>query len=340
MAGSALTSIIVGVFDLKPYVHLQMVPHISVQHQYWRLFAHHFAFSNSSDLLVCEVLLFNTAIHVERQFGSVKFASFAAIVLVLSSLLEFVALLAFHMLGLTGEYQLGVRQAIGGFNVILGGPTTLVFAILYQYSRIVPAMYKFRIFGAPLNNKSFMYMLALQLAFSRTPGSLLPAVIGLSVGQLYRSDLTNLKHYRLPPRLVGLGKRLRPLVGSLRAPRRALHVIPEDTNNSRMAGEIPRADLTTARTQRPSGRASGDTNHAEDATGFGAEGRAAVMREWVQELASGAPTASAAGVRIPAESEVAQLTSMFPDLDRAVIVAALQRSSNIEGAVETLLNAS
>jgi hypothetical protein len=42
--------------------------------QYWRLFIHHLAFSNSSDLFVAELLLYHISIHIERRFGSVKFA--------------------------------------------------------------------------------------------------------------------------------------------------------------------------------------------------------------------------------------------------------------------------
>lgn len=42
--------------------------------QYWRLAAHHLAFSNSSDLFVAELVLYNVGVQVERQFGSIKFA--------------------------------------------------------------------------------------------------------------------------------------------------------------------------------------------------------------------------------------------------------------------------
>lgn len=43
------------------------------------------------------------------------------------------------------------------------GPSTLLFSILYQYYRIVPQVYTYRIFGVPLNNKSVLYFLALQV---------------------------------------------------------------------------------------------------------------------------------------------------------------------------------
>jgi hypothetical protein len=50
-----------------------------------------------------------------------------------------------------------------GLNHVAMGPSALIFAILYQYSRIVPSTYSFRIFGVPLNNKSLVYLLALQV---------------------------------------------------------------------------------------------------------------------------------------------------------------------------------
>ena len=42
--------------------------------QYWRLLTHHLACTNSSVLLLTELLLYNVGINIERQFGSVKFA--------------------------------------------------------------------------------------------------------------------------------------------------------------------------------------------------------------------------------------------------------------------------
>ncbi|KAJ7688690.1 hypothetical protein B0H17DRAFT_650180 [Mycena rosella] len=123
MVGLALSSILVGVFDVKHYFHLQLIPHISRHFQYWRLGTHHLAYSNSSDLFIAEILLYNIGVPIERQFGTLKFASFAVISTVLATLLEFAALILFHRAGL---------------NYIPSGPSTLIFNIIYQYSRIVP----------------------------------------------------------------------------------------------------------------------------------------------------------------------------------------------------------
>jgi hypothetical protein len=78
--------------------------------------------------------------------------SFAVVSLLVATLLEFVSLLILHRFGL---------------NTIPSGPTTLIFSIIYQYSRMVPESYELRIFGVPLNNKSFIYAPALQVGAIR-----------------------------------------------------------------------------------------------------------------------------------------------------------------------------
>ena len=66
----------------------------------------------------------------------------------MATLLEFISLMLFHRAGL---------------NHISVGPSALIFSVIYQYSRIVPSVYNFRIFGFQLNNKSVNYLLALQV---------------------------------------------------------------------------------------------------------------------------------------------------------------------------------
>ena len=49
-----------------------------------------------------------------------------------------------------------------------------------------------------------------------------------------------------------------------------------------------------------------------------------VMREWMNEL-TGRAERDATGLRVPSDAEIGQLTAMFPDIQRDVVVAALQR---------------
>ncbi|EPQ58968.1 hypothetical protein GLOTRDRAFT_113815 [Gloeophyllum trabeum ATCC 11539] len=304
MLGCALASIVAGVFDVKHYLHLQLVPHLSRYHQYWRLFGHHVAYSNSSDLFLAEIILYNVSVPVERAFGSVKFASFAVMSTLVATIIEFASLLIFHRFG---------------FNYIHSGPTALIFSILYQYSRLIPSVYQFRMFGIPLSNKSYPYLLALQLAILHYPSSVAVAIIGILAGQIYRSDLASLKSYRLPAVVVRLSSRyVLPLIGSTRPPRRSHLAFPDERPNPVRTVRLSTAEdevVTTAPTappETPSTEPTGDGNNRS------------VVREWVNELTGRADRASA-GLRVPSETEIANLTNIFPDLQRDVIVAALQR---------------
>ncbi|KAL5527445.1 hypothetical protein ACEPAG_6236 [Sanghuangporus baumii] len=310
MIGCAVSSIVASIFDVKHYLHLQLSPHLARHHQYWRLLIHHLAFSNSSELLLAEILLYNVSIPIERIFGSSKFSGFCLTSLLTSTILEFGSLLVFNHFGL---------------NVLPSGPITLVFSILYQFSRLIPRAYTFRILGVTLTNKIFTYILALQLVISQPPGSAVAAFIGIISGQLYQSDILGLKAVRLPFMIRRLAKRyLLPLIGSTKPPRLSNRALPDHTQRLRRTILRPSQENTeTVTTAAPS--------PSPDHTGH------SVVREWVDEL-TGRTERAAAGLRVPSETEISQVTSMFPDLRREDIVGALQRSPNIEAAVDTLLS--
>jgi len=86
---------------------------------------------------------------------------------------------------------------------------------------------------------------------------------------------------------------------------------------SRLEDEV----ITTAPTPRaePSARSTSNTSRAATE-----QAGPSVMREWVNELTGRVDRAST-GMRVPTEAEISQLTNIFPDLQRNVIVAALQR---------------
>ncbi|KAJ7584360.1 hypothetical protein C8J56DRAFT_950823 [Mycena floridula] len=317
MAGVALSSVAIGIFDVKYYFQVRLVPHMSKHHQYWRLATHPMIFTDSSALLLAELLMFTIGVQVERQFGSVKYGSFLVITLILTRIFEFLSLLLLYPLGL---------------NFFSSGPTPLLFSVLYQWARIVPVVYHFRIFGVPLSNKSFAYLLALQLAFLRLPGSAVLAVIGILCGQAYRSDLINLHSYRLPPTLVSWSRRfLLPLVGSTRGPRRTTRAFPDDPRPRSSQQNNQNDEVITTRSGHPAPGSSTDSR----ARAAPIDSNSAVVREWVNELRGNRPST---GIRVPPEAEITQLTTMFPDISRETVVSALQRSPNIEVAVENLLS--
>ncbi|KZV76017.1 hypothetical protein PENSPDRAFT_646568 [Peniophora sp. CONT] len=324
MIAGGLASLMVAIFDVKHYFHLQLVPHLSRDHQYWRLLTHHLVYANSSELFIWELLLYNVGVNVERSFGSAKYASYLWISMLVSTILEFTTLLVFH------------RSS--GFNRFPPGPTALIFSIAWQYYRLVPSIYRFSIFGVVLTDRVFPFLLASQLAISQPWASTALALIGLLTGAIYRSDVVSLKRFRLPPSLLRLSsKYLLPLVGEMRPPQRLSRALPdESTASSAPAAEAEPEPITTARPQPPSESEAPSPATATREEGTGSS--RSVMREWVNEL-TGRTERASTGIRVPSEAEISQVMSMFPELQRDVVVGALQRSSNIEGAVETLLHA-
>ncbi len=140
------------------------------------------------------------------------------------------------------------------------------------------------------------------------------------------------------------------LVGETRAVRRTNRALPA-TDLSETAPRLEDEVVTTAhappRAERTARLATGSREAEQPGP--------SVMREWVNELTGRVDRAST-GIRVPTEDEISQLMGIFPDMQRDVIVAALQRrwvglvsgvtrrndrcSPNIEGAAETLLSAS
>jgi len=235
----------------------------------------------------------------------------------MSTILEFSSLILLHRVGI---------------NHIPAGPTAVVFSMLYQWYRLVPPAYHFRIFGVPLSNKSFTYMLASQvsylfvtdrsaidgdeLALGHVPGSLASACLGLLVGFIYRSELINIKTWRVSPAVIRFSTRfLLPLVGSTRSPRRFNRARPERPEST--AGSADEEVVTTARPSVSTTQADSAPSQVQGEAG-------SVVREWVNELRG--RTEDPARIRTPSEAEISQVAAMFPDTSRELITRALQRT--------------
>ena len=196
------------------------------------------------------LLLYNTSIALERRFGTVKFIvsnhlqtrraftertvqSFAIVSSLFGTALEVVALALGHTLGL--EY-------------LPAGPYTVVFSILYNFDKTVPASYIFKLFGFSFTSKSLLYLLSLQLVFAQTPNSIVSAVCGVVAGALYRNNALGSQQWRIPIWLQRLGgKALSPLLASSRPSRRSARTSLEDsdtTSSSRREEPTPRAAAT------------------------------------------------------------------------------------------------
>lgn len=147
-------------------------------------------------------------------------------------------------------------------------------------------------------------------------------VIGLLTGQIYRSDIAGLNTYRFSPSLVRFSRRyLLPLVGSLRAPKRSNRALPDSLGEGPLTPDALQPNdevVTTARNPPPAPRPATRQLPTEEPNA------PSVMREWVNEL-TGRTDQASTGLRVPSDTEITHVTSMFPSLDRAVVVAALQR---------------
>ncbi|QRV72587.1 rhomboid family protein [Ceratobasidium sp. AG-Ba] len=303
-------SLIAGLADVRYYFHLQLAPHISRDHQYWRLITNQLAFTNSSELFLSQLLFYSVAVGIERTFGSLKYTSFLLASALVSTLLNFITLLLLHRIGV---------------NYIPSGPIPILFSILYQYHRIVPSAYTFRIFGVPVTNKIFTYLTALPIIISYTPGSILAAFNGLSTGALYRSGLTDLKSFRVSPWVVSA---ISSLVGSSRSPHISARAIPGERAPFASELVVTRRRTTGTVQEEASGAAAAATGDT------GATG-GSVMREWVDEL-----TGRRDSGRVPTAAEIAELTAVFPHASREEIVDALQRSQTVDQAASVLLTRS
>lgn len=109
-------------------------------------------------------------------------------------------------------------MTFGAFNYLPAGPTAIIFALLAQYHAMIPHIYKYRLAlstsspasdesaGLTFSDKSYRYLLAVQLALFQWPGSLLGALVGWAVGYSWRNDLlpAMLTRWRIPGWVVGV----------------------------------------------------------------------------------------------------------------------------------------
>ncbi|KAI1328057.1 hypothetical protein F5Y16DRAFT_164676 [Xylariaceae sp. FL0255] len=199
-------SIAASLLDIKHYFYILVDLHFFRFHQTWRSLIYQVCYTNSSEVLFAAMTLYNMSI-VERLWGSRKYATFVLITYILTSLLP-PAIVAFVLRPIT----------FGVFNYLPAGPTPIIFAILAQYHAMIPHVYKYRVAtsmsqspndqfqGLTFSDKSYRYLLALQLALFQWPGSLVGASIGWVVGYAWRMEVLprSLMRWRIPGWIVGI----------------------------------------------------------------------------------------------------------------------------------------
>ncbi|KAI5821376.1 hypothetical protein BZA77DRAFT_299387 [Pyronema omphalodes] len=191
------TSLLSSLTSIKPNFHLQVVPHLFPQHQFFRVLSFQSIYANSGELLFGLLLLYNLR-QIERLFGSRKFLSLLLYTYAATSIITPTLLLT------------GWMATKGRWNYLPPGPTPLLFAILAQYHAAVPGTYKFSLLlpgGAGEiegSDKIYSYLLAVQLAACQLPGSLVGAAVGWIVGYAWRLDLLPKTRWRVGRGIVRL----------------------------------------------------------------------------------------------------------------------------------------
>lgn len=161
---------------------------------------------NSTETLFAAIGFYNMRV-IERLWGSRKYASF--IVLCYAFLAFLPPMILALILRPLSFYHL---------NFLPAGPTPLIFAVFAQYHAIIPHVFKYRIatsasppsneafVGLTFSDKSYLYLLATQLALSQFPGSFLSACCGWAIGYAWRNEVlpSNVVRWRIPSWMVGI----------------------------------------------------------------------------------------------------------------------------------------
>lgn len=199
-------SIAASLLDIKHYFYILVDLHLWRFHQTWRAMIYQLCYTNSSEVLFAVMTLYNMR-SIERLWGPRKYATFVFVTFLLTSILS-PLMLAFVLRPLS----------LGLFNYLPAGPTPIIFAMLAQYHAMIPHIYKYRLAtsmsqspgdqfqGLTFSDKTYRYLLALQLALFQWPGSLFGASIGWIVGYAWRMEVLprSLMRWRIPGWIVGI----------------------------------------------------------------------------------------------------------------------------------------
>lgn len=213
-------------------------------------------------------------------------------------------------------------------RAIPAGPFGLIFSLLYQYYRVVPASYQFRIASITFTNKSFTYFMALQLFLSQPFLSCIPCLCGVLTGAFYRADVLSIRSYRLPRTLVRFAERALGSflsTGSSSRPQRRLNHaslddLPAPQGFASAFAGVAAGSAATRRT--PAAAAPPATANAGGTT---ATAPRPALREWAETFAG---TAQARAQPPPSEEAIASLQAMFPAAEVDQVTAALRQSNN------------
>lgn len=167
IATAVLSTVLGSIIESQTRLTLHLEPIVNSL-QIWRLFTHNFVFTTPGELIFGIVLIYFFR-QFERQLGSSRFTAFAII---------------------TSTIYTAVLVTIQSINMDLiaaSGPYCLIFGGMVHFFFETPKIYHFQLLGAVnLSDKTFAYLLAVQLIFSTPPRSLISCAAGVLAGVCYR----------------------------------------------------------------------------------------------------------------------------------------------------------
>lgn len=140
-----------AISQVMGYSHLYFLSssHIFKQNQFWRLFTSQLIYSNSTQLILGSIMLYNLRI-VERHLGSIKYSS-----------------LYFACTCFSVAFQI-VMMNIFKIDKVEPGPLAFVHFLLCYYSARIPSLYETKLNGLIIRDNFWLWIVALQVILHST----------------------------------------------------------------------------------------------------------------------------------------------------------------------------
>ena len=185
---------------------------LTANHEWWRLLMTNLVFTGNYETILGAMLLYTFRV-IERQLGSRKFGAFIVLVMTVSTWFH-VGLLVVVKGGMFPTHNT-VDEAI-----MAPGPFATIYALLAFFHAVIPKKMPcmFSLLGLHFSDKSMAYLLAFQLLGCEGWRSILPSVVGYTLGKVYLAEVVPLHKLRLPRFLDSLCSSLYPLVATTSPP--------------------------------------------------------------------------------------------------------------------------
>lgn len=148
---------------------------------------------DQAHVLLGLVLFYNLRV-IERLMGSRKFLSYIFLIYCGSICIIPLLLAVFSIIPI-----------LKNIDYIPPGQTSIIFALLVLYHRMVPPMYRCQLttttttdFKAEFTDKALVYAISIQLCLFYPPGTSISALTGWVLGELIYSEIIPGKNWRFP----------------------------------------------------------------------------------------------------------------------------------------------